>query len=310
VRAQNPEISVIVPVRNDRPGLATLLGRLADQSLDDARYEVIVVDDGSSDGSADLARRPGVSVMRTAGQGHGSYAARNLGLNVATANVLAFTDADCVPAHDWLERGLSKVTEGSNRLVAGHIEVPLSDRPSSAAIIDVARHLDQERAVRDGFCATANLFVPREVFDRVGMFNDQLISGGDGEFGNRATSAGFSLHYAPDAVVNHPPRSDRVQLARKAYRLGYGAAQQRVYAEGPLRKRPHICRRPGAYVPHFRFDARPRLQRRGANLTWRQQATAQVVEYLFVQLPIAFGNLVGTVRSRPAGDSRRQSVIS
>jgi GT2 family glycosyltransferase len=256
-----------------------------------------VVDDGSSDGSGEVAEAAGARVLRTPGGG-GSYAARNLGLSSAVGGVLAFTDADCEPAQDWLERGLAALSEPGAGMVAGHIEIPLGPRPSPASIIDVTRHLDQERAVRSGFCATANLFVRREVFQRVGQFNDRLISGGDGEFGNRATAAGVELRYGADVVVSHPPRTRPRELARKAYRLGFGAAQQRAHAEGPLRTRPHICRRPGAYVPHFRFDARARFQRRGPQLTWRQQATAQVVEYLFVQLPIAFGNLAGTARTR------------
>jgi GT2 family glycosyltransferase len=205
-----------------------------------------------------------------------------------------------VPADDWLERGLAALTDLKSDMVAGHVEMPMGTRPSAAAIIDAARHLDQERAVSGGFCATANLFVRRDVFDRVGRFNDRLISGGDGEFGNRATAAGVALCYGAEAVVTHPPRSTPRELARKAYRLGFGAAQQRRHAAGPLRNRPHICRRPGAYVPHFRFDARARFQRRCPELSWGQQASAQLVEYLYVQLPIAFGNLAGTLRSRSA----------
>jgi glycosyltransferase involved in cell wall biosynthesis len=290
------ELSVIVPVRDDRDGLEKLLGALREQTLARSRYELIVVDDGSSDGSAEVAEAAGARVLRTPGGG-GSYAARNLALDAASGRVLAFTDADCVPSAQWLERGLAALEESGAGMVAGHIEMPMGQRPSAAAIIDAARHLDQERAVRGGFCATANLFVRREIFESVGRFNDNLISGGDGEFGNRATAAGVVLRYDPDAVVSHAPRSRPRELARKAYRLGFGAAQQRRHAAGPLRERPHICRRPGAYVPHFRFDARPRFERRTPALTWRQQASAQVVEYFFVQLPIAFGNLAGTVKS-------------
>jgi glycosyltransferase involved in cell wall biosynthesis len=290
---------VIVPVRNDRDGLEKVLGALGRQTLPGDRYEVIVVDDGSSDGSAEVAEAAGARVLRTPGGG-GSYAARNLGLASAAGAVLAFTDADCEPVPEWVERGLAALAELGAEMVAGHVEIPMGPRPTAAAIIDVTRHLDQERAVRGGFCATANLFVRREVFERIGPFNDRLISGGDGEFGNRATAAGVELRYDATAIVRHPPRSGSRELARKAYRLGFGAAQQRRHAEGPLRNRPHICRRPGAYVPHFRFDARARFERRGPALTWRQQASAQVVEYLFVQLPIAFGNLIGTLRTRSA----------
>lgn len=289
---------MIVPVRDDRRGVETLLAALAEQTLAVECFEVIVVDDGSADGSAEVARRAGARVLRTPGGG-GSYAARNLGLAAAAGEVLAFTDADCRPAPDWLERGLAAFAQDSEAIVAGEIQVVLGERPSTAAIIDAARHLNQERAVRDGLCATANLFVPRRAFERVGIFNDRLISGGDGEFGSRATRAGFTLRHAPEVVVRHPPRSAPVALARKAYRLGFGAAQQRRHADGPLRDRPHICRRPGAYVPHFRFDARRRFQRDGLRLSWQRQAAAQLLEYLFVQLPIVLGNLIGTMRSRP-----------
>src|SRR4051794_34134746 len=143
-------VSVVVPVRDRAEGVRALLAALAAQTLRD--YEVNVVDDASTDATAAVAQAAGARVVRVPRRG-GSYAARNLGIEAATADVLAFTDADCRPAADWLERGVEALAGAD--LVAGHIELPLRDRPSTAELLDAARHLHQERNAGHGFGATA-----------------------------------------------------------------------------------------------------------------------------------------------------------
>ena len=105
-QTEHPAVSVIVPVYNDGAGVDQLLAALAGQTLR-LPYEVIVIDDASSDLTLErVGSPPNVRYLRLE-QRSGSYAARNAGLETASAPILAFTDADCMPASSWLERGLA-----------------------------------------------------------------------------------------------------------------------------------------------------------------------------------------------------------
>jgi glycosyltransferase involved in cell wall biosynthesis len=278
--------------------LVALLDALSAQTLPIEEYEVIVVDDFSTDETAHVARASPLSRVIDAPARGGAYAARNLGVAASSADVLAFTDADCVPAPTWLEHGLAALARSRADLAAGHIEIPLDSRASASALVDFARYLNQERAAAEGFGVTANLFVRRAVFDRIGLFNGKLVSGGDTEFGHRARAAGFALVLAAEAVVVHPARSTPRELARKAYRLGFGAAQQIRHADGPMRHRNHICKHVGAYAPSWGIPGMERLEQLGLRLGIRRRLAMESVNYFFVNLPIVIGNIHGTLYER------------
>ena len=316
LRRHGPRVSVVVPARNAAHDLPTLLAALRRQTLPREDFEVVVVDDRSTDATPDLVRASGFAKLVEAPVRGGSYAARNLAVRLVDAPVLAFTDSDCAPTPTWLEEGLAELASTGADLVAGQIEIPLVDGSPASALVDAARHLNQEKAVADGFGATANLFVQRRVFETIGLFNENLQSGGDTEFGHRARAAGLTLVLAANAVVVHPARGTPRQLARKAYRLGFGAAQHIRHAEGPLRERNHICKHPGAYVPSWGIPGLERLERLGLRPGFRRRLAMEAVHYFCVQLPIVAGNIHGTLYERRRAahglvqpGTRRQTVF-
>ncbi|MFQ5576479.1 MAG: glycosyltransferase, partial [Anaerolineae bacterium] len=95
-------ISVIVPAYNAAPTLVACLQALNTQTVPRDAYEIIVVDDGSTDDTAAVARRRGARVVTQANAG--PAAARNRGVKLAAGDPLLFTDADCIPAPDWIAR--------------------------------------------------------------------------------------------------------------------------------------------------------------------------------------------------------------
>jgi glycosyltransferase involved in cell wall biosynthesis len=214
-------LSVIVPVRNAARTLGDCLDGLAAQQLRGVEVEVIVVDNGSQDDTARLARAHPVRPRVVSESRPGSYAARNAGLAVAQGKAVAFTDGDCLPAPAWLARGLRVLQ--SAELVAGRVRPRLSPAPTRWERFDAGHHVDQRKYVEVlGFGATANLFVRREVFDRIGGFDGALRSGGDREFCTRATAAGFRLAYAGDAEVTHRSRRTAKETWQLHRRLGVG----------------------------------------------------------------------------------------
>lgn len=289
---ERPLVSVVVPARDAARGVTRLLAALADQSLARPLAEVIVVDDGSRDGTAEVVTRSGFAVCVRQPSPTGSYGARNRGLAVARAATVAFTDADCVPRRDWLESGLRALSELDAQLIGGRIETPLGDAPTLAEMVDVARGLDQRRCVEEwGFAATANLFVRREVFDRIGPFNQRLRSGGDDELSRRAVAAGFSLRHARAAVVVHDARRTPRAVARKAFRVGHGGGMLRRVGQGPAQQRPRLWARPRAWVPRRGLLGEERLVEQGLVLSRRQRGMLDVAQWALVQAPSLAGEL-------------------
>ena len=196
---------MIVAARDAGPDLVTLVRSLAGQTLPRSRFEVLIADDGSKDGSA-TSLDGDVGWLRVlAGPPVNPYAARNRAASEAQGRVLAFCDADCRPEPDWLARGVAAL-DGAD-LVAGSVLFTPPERKTVWALVDTETFLDQERAVRAGRAVTANLFVGRTLFEREGGFDGTLANGGDHEFVSRCVGNGARLAYAAEVVVWHPTRA-------------------------------------------------------------------------------------------------------
>jgi glycosyltransferase involved in cell wall biosynthesis len=293
-----PIVSVVVPVHNAAPELPDLLAALAGQTAPRECYEVLIVDDASTDGAADAVRAHNIARVLAAPRRAGSYAARNLGIEHAQGRFVAFTDVDCRPAPTWIERGVAAMDAGDCDLLAGRIDMPLGSRPRVAAMLDAARHLDQERYAAQGFAATANMWAPREAFDRFGRFHAALWAGGDAEFGKRAVASGARLRYADDVVVRHPPRTGLRALARKEFRIGHGHGQ-RMYERDPSTRGDAVwCTDLRMWLPPRDIQGLERLRRRGYEPRGRERHVLLLAQYLAAHLPMMAGNLKSVVDHR------------
>ena len=247
-----PAVSVIIPVRDDADGLGRCLSALAAQR-DAPAFEVVVGDNASRDATAEVAAGHPLRPRVVAVPEGGSYAARNAAAAVATAPVLAFTDADCVPDPDWVRAAFAAI--GGADLVGGRIRITTSARPSAAEQWDVGHYLDQEAYVDQGFAATANLIVSRGTFDLVGGFGQSLRSSGDLDFFRRSVAAGARLVYGADVVVSHAARTTLSDLWRVNRRLGAGwHALARTGGHPPAWRDPWMWPSPG----HIAYRARAR----------------------------------------------------
>lgn len=222
----DPAVSVIVPARDAEATLGRALDALAAQDLDRASFEVIVVDDGSSDRTRTLAEEHPVGatvVGHETPQGPGS--ARNLGAATAVAPVLAFTDADCFAAPDWLRTGLAELERLD--LLQGAVE-PDPDTPLGP--FDRTIVVSGER----GYYETANLLVRRELFDELGGFEEWIVAGGDGLLGSRPPRDGRQTRPA-DRTTGEDVLFGW-QARRRGARTGFSAATRvhhAVFARTP-----------------------------------------------------------------------------
>jgi glycosyltransferase involved in cell wall biosynthesis len=220
-----PNVSVIVPVFNQSEGLVKCLAALEQQGYDKDRYEVIVIDNGSDVPVSGQVRGFG-QVRCEHEERPGAYCARNKGVRLARGEILAFTDADCRPARDWIERGVvaTRALAGSG-MVAGRIECTVegSGRPTAAEVYESILGFHQKTYLEQwGFSATANMFTTRVTFDQVGPFDEELRSGGDLDWGQRVRELRLPQLYREDVRVTHPARHSLRDLCRKNLRVAGG----------------------------------------------------------------------------------------
>jgi GT2 family glycosyltransferase len=223
------QVSVIVPTYDDWVGLQACLDCLAGQTLPVDRYEVIVANNNALPEVPGTLRLPGNARVVHAPT-PGSYAARNLALEVARGDFLFFTDSDCQPDRRWIEAGLDHLAVlGPTGRVGGRIQLfPNGPTWTAAELYDRIHGLRQHDYVRYGWAATANLATRRAAFDLAGPFRADLFSGGDVEWNLRAKGLGSEIVFAPDMLVRHPARASFADLAKKRRRHLGGHHQKTV----------------------------------------------------------------------------------
>jgi glycosyltransferase involved in cell wall biosynthesis len=250
-------VSAIIPVLNNYKCLEICLRALERQTYPKSLYEIIVVDNGSVENIETLVNQFAQASFTDEAQ-PGSYAARNKGISIASGEVIAFTDSDCIPTPTWLEAGVRHLLSVPKcGLVAGKINIFFKnpDQPTAVEVYDSISYLNQREYVEKyKYGTTANLFTFKSVFEDVGVFNSKLKSGGDREWGKRVFSLGYSLIYADDACVAHPARHSLAQLYKKIARVrgGYYDLDRLDRNENPKYSLRQLIRDLSGFKPQLR----------------------------------------------------------
>ena len=217
-----PQISVIVPARDGARTLPPLLASLERQTLDRALYEVVVVDNASRDETAEVARAAGAVVAAEPLPSRSR--ARNAGVRAARADLIAFTDADCVADPGWLGALLDAL--GEHEIVAGPVHVTTGDPANAVERFERLWRFEQEHAAADGWAATANLGVRRSVHDEIGGFDVAYRHiGEDADYCLRARARGHELAYCAGALITHDAEDRFGPMLRRAFFHGYSVNQ-------------------------------------------------------------------------------------
>ena len=214
MNSKRPLVSVIIPHLNQPDGLDACLGSLDLQTLERSAFEAIVVDNGSTSlPEAVIKRHPGTVLLQEPKPGPGL--ARNRGIEAASADILAFIDADCRAHPNWLHSALRALQLSPQRtILGGDIQIWRESKTTTTALEayeSVFAYRFKLYIEQHGFSGTGNLVVRRSDFDRVGPFRGIDVAE-DIEWGQRARAAGCIFSYVPEMIVFHPARQSLREL--------------------------------------------------------------------------------------------------
>ena len=210
-RSPLPMVTVVIPTRNRREMLRAGLESLLCQSYPKDRYEVMVVDNGSSDGTDEMVTEMEVRSDRLIRylrqENRGPAMARNRGIREGKGEIVAFTDSDCLAHPDWLKAGVHALLQGDRiGLISGRV-LPVTGKPVTFLTRTVRR--DGESLSYP----TCNIFYRRTALEQVGgfaasfmhhqTFRNTSVGGEDADLGWRVKRVGWKSGFAPEAVVYH-----------------------------------------------------------------------------------------------------------
>lgn len=230
-------ISVVVPFYNAEKHIEECVKGLLAQSYPSTRYEIIMVDNNSTDNSAEIVKKyPRIRLLAEPKQG--SYAARNQGVAAAKGTIIAFTDADCVPSPDWLQNILAAMRSPEVEIIQGG---RLYAVESPALLMLAAYEAERAAYTFSGessglyYGYTNNMAARRGLLDRCGPFLE-VLRGADSIFVNKVIEdySGKVIRYVPEARIRHLEITSVWNYLRK--KIIYGRNLQRNYS---IRKRTH-----------------------------------------------------------------------
>jgi glycosyltransferase involved in cell wall biosynthesis len=299
-------VSLIVCTRNRAARLPDFLASVAALDAPPGGWELIVVDNASTDSTPLLldrfARSAPFPVRCVQAAVAGLSRARNVGLAQARGDILAFTDDDCYPRRDHLRALVTVFDEGRHGFVGGR--VVLHD-PGDARVgvkdVPTASEIPVRSFLPAGLIHGANMAVTRDVVRALGDFDPLLgagtpcIAGEDTDYIARAVWAGFSGRYDPRPVVAHHhgrkpgPDADR---QRRGYDYGRGAYYMKRLLDARSRR---------AYVGAWYREARRHIRDHQSGCLWREVVGgARYVLHCFIAAALRRVSARRRLANRPA----------
>jgi mycofactocin system glycosyltransferase len=236
-----PSVSVVVPVYNRPAELVHCLEALLKLEYPRSKLEIMVVDDASTDDTAEVAARYPVKLVRNSQQ-IGPAGSRNRAIELARHELIACVDSDCVVAPDWLRRLAAVFVEDEQVAAAGgatravHVGSLLQRYEDVRSSLFMGEQsLEVRLPQRLSYLPTCNLIFRREIFQAIGGFDPALRFGEDVDFCWRLLKAGWKIQYLPAACLGHAYRNDWRGFLKT--RVDYASSEAPLVSRHPDKRR-------------------------------------------------------------------------
>jgi mycofactocin system glycosyltransferase len=236
-----PTISIVIPVKDRAGELRRCLDSIHALNYPKQQLQLIVVDDGSCDDSAAVAKCCGAMVIPSGGSGRGPAAARNVGARAASGEMLAFIDSDCTASSDWLAELLPVFVDPQTAAVGGLVDGMCLDTvvdryESTMSSLSLGKREQSGNSGDDTFyLPSCNLLVRRSAFMAVGCFKDEMHVGEDVDLTWRLRDNGWTIRYLPVGRVFHAHRSTVRSFMPR--RFDYGTSEGLLQRLHPHRQK-------------------------------------------------------------------------
>ena len=213
--------SVVIPVYNEAIELEKTLRALQGQTYPQEQFEVIVVDNGSTDHTRELVEDFCVTYLLQDEYLNSSYSSRNRGIERAEGEVVALLDGTVIPEKEWLEEALNCMEARQADIVTSNVRFDFDGKVTAGKLYDT-NNATTERQVRERKVAvTASLFVKAFLFKKLGMFKEGAKTAEDVIWTLNATQMGYKLEYCKKSIAYKKAKTFK-QLLKKQWREGKG----------------------------------------------------------------------------------------
>ncbi len=221
-----PFVSVVIPVYNAKDTIGLCLESVLAQDYPADRYEVLAVDNNSTDSSAHIIRSYPVTYLRE-DKIQSPSGARNKGVRNAKGDIIAFIDSDCIAVRDWISQGVKSMRDKSLGAVGGKITAykPTSYLERYQDRAGILWHVvdDESLAQAKARLVTANAFFRKSIFAQVGLFDTIYKGAGEDTDISYAIQrqTNFTIAYNHHAAVYHKHRTTLYGFWKQQFRYGY-----------------------------------------------------------------------------------------
>jgi len=292
------KVSVIVPVYNDAR-IEFCISSLLEQNYPEELYEVIIVDNNSIAPIKEVIQRFPVIYLQEEKQG--SYFARNRGLEIASGDIAAFIDADCIAEPDWLNN-LVQCFEDEH---IGGVGGKILKLPPKTWVQTAAEDLAEQQVspqflpfFREPYIVTANAAYRMSILRELGCFDTQFQSGGDVDVAWRVQQKGYQIITTQDAIVRHAARESIRDYFKQYFGYAVGHALLFKKYQSKIGRKFFVNTYPFWGLTLLLFSVLPTMSVQKLfhkpRTTKKKAALLDFVKYV----ALVFGNVYGAIKYR------------
>ncbi len=215
---KRPSVTIVIPAYNSERTIVRVIESCLNQMV---KGEVIVVDDGSDDSTAEIVKRYPVRYIYQ--ENAGPAKARNTGWKNASGEIILFTDSDCIPEKDWVDRMLEYYSLNDICCVGGSYDIANPESLLARCIHQEILERHRKMSGEVDYLGSFNLSYGRNVLEEVGGFNEEFgyASGEDNDLSYRVRKKGYKLTFDREIKVSHFHQTKFIRYLKEQFRHGF-----------------------------------------------------------------------------------------